>query len=392
MTIPKRPRRVRGYSAGEKGVNRVRLFPHPRDGVLFLEYRDEAGTKRRVSLGHTDLARGKQAADAMAAELRQQDGARASELTVRSLLEMYEREVSPSKSESTRKHDRRARLLFEQCWGATTKVRNLDRRDWDRFILIRRSGALRPAGSLHRGGVRDRVIEYDLRLLLAVCNWAETVRHHGRPLLERNPFRGFPVPSEGNPDQPTTTEEEFRSLVQAAREIGGALPLFLLLSHETGHRCTAVGRLRWADVDLRKGAVTWRAEHDKIGMEHTVPLSAEAVDALRRQRRESGTIGDGWVFSSPTDPGEPISRHLLRDWWQRLEAKAKLPRVRGRGWHSLRRKFATDLKHDETPLVDIAYLGGWRGPQTLLRVYMKPDEVTMRGALERRTARRAVGQ
>lgn len=59
--------------------------------------------------------------------------------------------------------------------------------------------------------VRDRVVEYDLRFMRPVCNWAETVRVNGPPLLERSQFRGFPVPVETNPDRPITTRRSSKS-------------------------------------------------------------------------------------------------------------------------------------------------------------------------------------
>lgn len=134
--------------------------------------------------------------------------------------------------------------------------------------------------------------------------------------------------------------------------------------------------------------VTWRAEHDKIGLEHTVPLSAEAAEVLAAAKPRAARIGDGWVFPSPSDPEKPIRRDLLRDWWQRLEKGAGLRRVPGRGWHSLRRKFVTDIKHD-TATADLCYLGGWKDHNTILMCYMKPDEATMRSALAKRAERRA---
>jgi len=70
-----------------------------------------------------------------------------------------------------------------------------------------------------------------------------------------------------------------------------------------------------------------------------------------------------------------------------LETAAKLPREQGRGWHSLRRKFATELKH--VPLKDLAYLGGWKDHQTILTSYQRPDAETMQEALKTRTALRA---
>ncbi len=394
MTTSKRPKRGRSYITGEKGTNRVRLHAHPRNGTLMLEFRDEEGTKKRVSLRHSDFTRGKEAADSLAAELRK-EGPRVVELTLKALFDNYEREVTPTKGESAQDHDRRARKLYEACWGSGAKLKELDRRDWDRFIQQRRSGALRPLGGTRKKkGVRDRVIEYDLKFLLAVCNWAEVVRVAARPLLERNPFKRFPIPSESNPDRPITTEEEFGKLKEAARALGPDVELYLLLIHDTGHRCSAVGRLRWSDVDVtdpKKPTLRWRPEHDKIGLDHTVPISAEAAGGLAQARRRSARIGDGWVFESPTEPNVPIRRDLLRDWWQKLEKKAGLQRIRRRGWHSLRRKFATDLKHD-TPLADLCYLGGWKDPQTVLRCYMKPDEATMRSALAKRSHRRSSGE
>ena len=58
---------------------------------------------------------------------------------------------------------------------------------------------------------------------------------------------------------------------------------------------------------------------------------------------------------------------------------AGIPHQAGLGWHSLRWKFATELKH--IPLKDLCYLGGWKEPQTVLRCYQQPDVATMRGAL-----------
>lgn len=413
MTGSTKPKRRRSYTTGDKGSNRVRLFPHPRDGKLFLEYRDEVGKKKRISLQHDDFTRGKLATNELAAALLKNEGPRASELTLKVLFDNYEREVTPTKSPTTQAHDRRTRRLFEACWGAGAKVRDLDRRDWDRFIAQRRSGTLRPEGRAAKAkekreaGVKNRVIEYDLRYLMAVCNWAETVREKGVAMLDRNPFRKFPIPVEANPERPVLTDEEFSRLTQAAKGLAKAakeptkagkasrkkpwrdVELYLLLSHETGHRCTAVGRLRWSDVDLEKGLVTWRAEYDKQGVEHIVPLSETAAEALRVARREAARLGDGWVFASPTDTAKPVRRDLLRDAWQKLEKAAKLERVPGRGWHSLRRKFATDLK--QTPLADLCSLGGWKDHNTILKCYMRPDEGTMRGALARRGSQDIVG-
>jgi hypothetical protein len=71
---------------------------------------------------------------------------------------------------------------------------------------------------------------------------------------------------------------------------------------------------------------------------------------------------DGCSLHRPT-LRTPFVVTFLRDCWEKLERKAGLKRVKGRGWHSLRRKFATDLK--ETPLAALCYLGGWKDAQTV---------------------------
>ena len=109
---------------------------------------------------------------------------------------------------------------------------------------------------------------------------------------------------------------------------------------------------RWDHVLGARHA--WRSARDcAVG---GTPLGAEAAP------QAAARVGDGWVFPSPTDPEKPIRRDLLRDWWQKLEAGAKLDRIRGRGWHRLRRKCATDMKHD-TPIADLCAVGRVERPQ-----------------------------
>lgn len=69
----------------------------------------------------------------------------------------------------------------------------------------------------------------------------------------------------------------------------------------------------------------------------------------------------------------------MRDWWGRAEAKAELEPKRGRGWHSLRRKFASDLMH--MPLKVLCDLGGWKTERTVFECYQHTDEDQLREAL-----------
>ena len=67
-------------------------------------------------------------------------------------------------------------------------------------------------------------------------------------------------------------------------------------------------------------------------------------------------------------------------WWKRAEELARLEPKWGRGWHSLRRKFASDLM--DLALNVLCDLGGWKTAQTVLQCYQRPDEDRLRKALE----------
>ncbi len=387
------------YSAGERGRNRVRAYEDDARGKIFLEfYENVPGTtsvrRARISAGVTDREAAKRKADQLAAAFGNLEQPRAETATLGKLFDIYIREVTPHKGDSKRRHDLRCGALFSKCFGRSRKVLTLNRRDWDRFIQERRRGVLRPAGRKGRtkdAGVRDRQIAYDLKFLLGVLNWATLSGDgFGAPLLERNPLKGLPVPKEENARRPLINEAQYLALRKIATLVDVNFELALVLAHETGHRIGAIRQLRWSDVDLKEKRIRWRAENDKIGMEHSPPLSAEAERILEQARRSRESIGDGWLFPSPEDPAKPCSRHLARDWWRRAETLAELPRTSRLGWHSLRRKFVNDLKAD-TPMADLCYLGGWKSPLTVMTVYQQADQTTMRKALSAREHRRAAG-
>jgi integrase len=177
------------------------------------------------------------------------------------------------------------------------------------------------------------------------------------------------------------TAAEYEALLAVAPQVHQLFRLALVVVHETGHRSRAVRLLRWADLDLDGQEVRWRAENDKIGYQHETCLTADAVTALRESRRAGGVLSE-WVFPGAGDPSQPVSRYVFSEWWQRGAELAKLAAVTGRGWHSLRRQFATELKH--VPLKDLAELGGWKNAQTILTCYQQADKATMRQALATR--------
>lgn len=385
--------RAWSYATGERGRNRIRVYEWGSKGIYldFFELAPEApGGRRRVrmALGHADREQAKAKADEVALAFRRGELRSSASLTLAMLFDMYAREVTPSKCAAQQAHDRRCFEMFLRFFGSNRKACTLSRIEWDRFVGARRAGAIAPKGPRHRQRVRDRTVQQNLRLLLATLNWATLAGDgSGQPFLERNPLKGLPVPKEESPKRPVVTEEQYQKLREAARAISPRLECLLSLAHETGHRAASIRQLRWSDLDLERKSVVWRGENDKIRFEHTTPLTDEAVAVLQAERSRSKAIGDAWVFASPRDATLCLSRHAVCNLWKRIARKAGLPEGQRYGWHALRRKFANELR--TTPLRDLAHLGGWKNPQTIVCVYQQPDEATQRLALANRTRGRA---
>lgn len=406
------------YFAGERGRNRVRAFVEAKSEMLYLEWHEEVDgerKRRRTSLGHRDREEAKSAADRKAARLADAEeetepsAPDAGDPTLGTLFDSYLETETPHKGESKQGHDRRAARMFLDLYGEDRRVMSLTLGDWMRYIRGRRDGTVRPLDEdgekrpltsrqrerRERGEpiVRNRAIEYDLKFLWAVLNWAaSTADDEGRLLVPRNPLEAHVKarhwPKEHNPNRPVLTDEQYRAMRSYASERDDGSELALVLAHETGHRIGSIRKLRWSEIDLAGGWIVWPARTDKNGRRHRTPLTEEAEAALREAR--PATPGDArseWVFPAPGDPTEPCSRHLVRDWWNRaqshLEDEGLLdPDTEGLGWHALRRKFASDLR--DLPLKDLADLGGWEQTETIVQCYQNRDEERMREALARR--------
>jgi integrase len=370
MARTKRDRR--SYSAGEWGRNRVRVFPDRKTGRFQIEWR-ENGRKLSRSLKHRDWARAKRQADELAAGFTSPESRREAKpepLTLGTLFDIYGEEVTPTKSERSKRYDRVATAMFVRFFGRHRKPETLSQRDWDRFIRARRAGRVGPSGR----PVSDRTVEYDLKFLMAVLNWAAKSRdEEGRLLLQSNPLRGLRTPKEKNPTRVVLTQAEYEALLRVSRQLGWRFHVALVLAHETGHRIGAIRQLRWCDIDIEGKTIRWRAEHEKTGYEHRTPMTDEALAVLQEARSQHPGIADAPVLPAPRDPARSVGRSRVRFWWNKAERLADLEPKPRRGWHSLRRKFASDLMSQ--PLKVLCELGGWKTPLTVMQCYQRkgPD-------------------
>ena len=199
-------------------------------------------------LKHRDWRRAKRQADEFAAgfvgpEIGGEAEAKPEPLTLEKLFDIYGEEVTPTKGGHSRGHDRAAMHMFLRFFGRNRDPATLSQRDWDRFIRERHAGRIGPSGK----PVSDRTVEYDLKFLIAVLNWAAKSRdERGRLLLDSNPLRGLRTPTEKNPTRVVLAEEEYRALLKVSRRVDWRFRVALVLAHETGHRIGAIRQLGWS--------------------------------------------------------------------------------------------------------------------------------------------------
>ena len=114
----------------------------------------------------------------------------------------------------------------------------------------------------------------------------------------------------------------------------------------TGLRRGELLGLKWSDIDLEHGSLRVQRQIARIDGEiveaplktknayRTLPLSADAIDVLKTQKKKCGN--SQYVFPSPT--GGPISPDSVLHMLHRVLKRAGLPKVR---FHDLRHTFAT---------------------------------------------------
>lgn len=297
------------------------------------------------------------------------------------MLTLYLAEVTPTKKANTQLHDRQAAHMFLAFFrggavveetGPDGKVKTeLGRVRYDAFVKARRAGKIE--GFPRR--VRNRIIEYDVKFLRAVFNWATLEREDGTLLLSRNPWNGFPIPHESNPARPEVTDDLRERLARHAPD--WRMRAIIEICRETRHRRNSVRQLAWTDVDLSARTVRWEGEFDKTGKESVTPLSEHAVRTLLGV---PGVLGSPWVFPAPTDPTRPVSVDTLNLWMQRTKKRLGI-NIRGLGYHGEKRAGVRDPRFRALPSAVQEAISGTTH-RTLMSVYDYVDLDAMRGAVD----------
>lgn len=164
---------------------------------------------------------------------------------------------------------------------------------------------------------------------------------------------GTPVPvvpmlAEPQHDVPVVTRD------MAARvfsELPAHLRPLFAFALSVGLREQNVLRLRWDDVDMARASARIPGMQTKAGKPIPVPLNADALAILQRQRAEH-PVGE-WAFPSPR--GAPYTR-ANNTAWRSARMRAGVPWLR---WHDLRHAWAQWHAQAGTPLLALKELGAW---------------------------------
>jgi len=136
----------------------------------------------------------------------------------------------------------------------------------------------------------------------------------------------------------------------------------VLLSMNTGLRRGELLALTWADIGMREKLLAVRGLSTKTGDTRYIPLNTEALETLRRWRKQN--LRNDRVF--------PISTSFKTAWASLLEDAKITKRFR---WHDLRHHFASRLAQASVPLNTIRELLGHGSlAMTLRYAHLAPDQ------------------
>lgn len=154
----------------------------------------------------------------------------------------------------------------------------------------------------------------------------------------------------------------------------GELPLhqrdIVLFALQTGLRQSNVMSLEWANINMETSHMWVLADDSKNGDYISVPLSAQAMEVLQRQKGKHAVR----VF---TYLGKPIANANTRAWTNALKRSG----IENFRWHDLRHTWASWHRMNGTPTHELKQLGGWKSSAMVERyAHLAPDHLSAAAA------------
>lgn len=302
--------------------------------MLAVLWRDAQGKRHQMLYSPTQQLEASQFAEGVAEEqARPPKPAEPKRLTIAELWDAYAADVFKGLRP-------KSKVLYRYYWGRFAAFAGPHRLAED--LTVRTMIELREA--LEQDGAAVNTIRKVVSHARMVFEWAET-----HELIQKNRVGKYVyrVAKEDRPESPAEYRlEEFRALLaqfDPTKRSQWRPFVALSLCGYQGARQHAVLHLRWEDVDLEAGTLTWRSEWDKVGRTWTQPLrqgSRAALEAAAKFRNESG-----WVLWGYTRTGTPTT-YTIQSLWSaitRAEERAGIEHAERRGGHGLRRLLAGEV-------------------------------------------------
>jgi integrase len=112
--------------------------------------------------------------------------------------------------------------------------------------------------------------------LKGLCNFAVE-----RGVLDVSPIAGIKPPAAETARDRVLSDDELRAVWEAADALEPVYAGFIKLLILTGQRLREVSEMEWKEIDLEKRGWTLPKERAKNGVEHSIPLSDQAIEILK---------------------------------------------------------------------------------------------------------------
>ncbi len=275
---------------------------------------------------------------------------------IRAIIEVFREEIVARMKKSTRVNYENQLEWFDKHIG------NLSLRQLTPSLIIQLRKQLQSEES-RRGKRSFSTCNRYLAALSSCCSYAVE-----QQILPENPCRKVKKLTEPRGRTRFLSDHERLRLLDACRANSPQLYLAVILSLSTGARRDEIWSLRWENVDLAEGYLTFR--QTKNGDIRSVPVIGQALDLLRDYHQKHRLLHTSLMFPSSTNPQKPLE---FRKRWESVLRKAEIADFR---YHDLRHSAASYMVRNGMDLRLVAEILGHRTLQMTMRYsHLKRDHL-----------------
>ena len=266
---------------------------------------------------------------------------------IRAIIEVFREEIVARMKNSTRVNYENQLEWFDKHIG------NLSVRQLTPSLIIQLRKQLQSEES-RRGKRSFSTCNRYLAALSSCCSYAVELQ-----VLEENPCRKVKKLTEPRGRTRFLDDLEREKLIAACKDNSPQLHLAVVLALATGARRDEIWSLRWDNVDLVKGYLTFK--HTKNGDIRSIPVIGQALDLLREYHRTQRLLHTSLLFPSSTNPQKPLE---FRKRWESVLRQAEITDFR---YHDLRHSAASYMVQNGMDLRLVAEILGHRTLQMTMR-------------------------